>query len=95
MRLQMKEKRHSSEFKFKVAIAAIKGDKTIAELCQEFGIVSSQLHKWKKSLLDRGSEVFKAHSSVSSADDGQIEKLHAVIGRLKVENDFLGKVLGR
>lgn len=95
MSLQMKKKPHSSEFKFKVAIAAIKGDKTIAELCQEFGIVSSQLHKWKKSLLDHGSEVFKNNSSVSSLDNGQVEKLHAVIGRLKVENDFLEKVLGR
>ena len=48
---KMKKKAHSEEFKFKVAIAAIKGEKTTAELCQEYGIVNSQLFKWKKALL--------------------------------------------
>jgi transposase-like protein len=50
----MKKKPHSAEFKFKVALAAIRGDKTMAELCSEYGIVSSQLFKWRKALLEGG-----------------------------------------
>lgn len=48
---KMKKKPHSPEFKFKVAIEAIRGDKTTAELCQEYGVVSSQIFKWKKPCL--------------------------------------------
>jgi transposase-like protein len=92
---KMKKKAHSDEFKFKVAIAAIKGDKTTAELCQEYGIVSSQLFKWKKALLEYGPTLFKNGVPTPSTEAAQIEKLHATIGRLKVENDFLEKCAGR
>jgi len=91
----IRKKAHSAEFKFKVAVAAIKGEKTMAELCQYFGIVNSQLHKWKKELLDNGAEVFKNTSSAQIITDSVVDKLHATIGRLKVENDFLEKVLDR
>jgi transposase len=91
----IRKKAHSAEFKFKVAVAAIKGEKTMAELCQEFGIVNSQLHKWKKELLDNGAEVFKNTSSAQIITNSDVDRLHATIGRLKVENDFLEKVLGR
>lgn len=92
---KMKKKAHSDEFKFKVAIAAIKGDKTTAELCQEYGIVSSQLFKWKKALLEYGPTLFKNGIPSQSSEAAHIEKLHATIGRLKVENDFLEKFAGR
>ncbi len=93
---KMKKKPHTAAFKFKVAIAAIKGDKTTAELCQEYGIVSSQLFKWKKNLLERGEAVFEHGSSAAQGGEtAQIDKLHATIGRLKVENDFLAKFAGR
>ncbi len=91
----IRKKSHSAEFKFKVALAAIKADKTMAELCQEFGIINSQLHKWKKALLDGGAEVFKGTSKPQQSANIDIDKLHATIGRLKVENDFLERVLGR
>jgi transposase len=91
----IRKKAHSAEFKFKVAVAAIKGEKTMAELCQEFSIVNSQLHKWKKELLDNGAEVFKNTSSAQIITNSDVDRLHATIGRLKVENDFLEKVLGR
>eukprot|EP01036_Dinobryon_divergens_P018386 gene18386-25045_t len=66
----MKKSPHTAEFKFKVALDAIRGTKTTAELCSEYGIVSSQLFKWKKALVDQGAEVFKsglpiAHDQVS------------------------------
>jgi transposase-like protein len=91
----MKRKAHNAEFKFKVAIAAIRGEKTAADLCYEFGIVSSQLHKWKKEFLENGAEVFRNTSSAQIVSNSDVDKLHATIGRLKVENDFLEKVLGR
>jgi transposase-like protein len=95
MRDKMNKKPHGSAFKFKVAIAAIKGDKTTAELCQEYGIVSSQLFKWRKTLLEGGEVVFKNGSGSKNNESEQIDKLHSVIGRLKVENDFLEKFAGR
>jgi transposase-like protein len=90
----MKKSPHTAEYKFKVALEAIRGNKTTAELCSEYGIVSSQLFKWKKAVLDQGAEVFKSGSTVTH-DQGLIDKLHTTIGRLKVENDFLEQCLGR
>jgi len=87
---------HSAEYKFKVALAAIKGDKTIVQLCQEYAVVSSQIYKWKAALLERGSDLFKSGTWNTCLEPNKdIEKLHATIGRLKVENDFLSKVLGK
>ena len=95
MRKIIRKKPHSAEFKFKVAIAAIKEEKTTAELCQEYGIVSSQIFKWKKELIENGQEIFKKDLSFKKEESNQVEKLHATIGRLKVENDFLAKFAGK
>ena len=92
---RMKKKPHSAEYKFKVAIEALKGEKTTAELCQEYGVVSSQIFKWKRELLKTGAEVFSKVLPSKAAQDQEVEKLHATIGRLTVENDFLAKVLGK
>jgi len=95
MVINMRKKPHSAEFKFKVALSALRGEKTTAELCQEFGVVSSQLHKWKKAVLEQGANLFKDPVGSPQSERAEIDKLHATIGRLKVENDFLEKVLGR
>lgn len=92
---KMRKKAHSAEFKFKVAIEAIRGDRTTAELCQEYGVASSQIFKWKKDLIEHGADVFKNGTCDKSSEAVQLEKLHATIGRLKVENDFLAKFAGR
>lgn len=92
---RMKKAPHNPEFKFKVAIEAIRGDKTISELCLEYGVVSSQIFKWKRAILERGKDVFKNGTPSQTTESAQIEKLHATIGRLKVENDFLEKFAGR
>jgi transposase-like protein len=92
---QIKKKPHSAEFKFKVALEAARGERTVAELCQEYGVVSSQIFKWKKALLEHGSEIFSKGTPIKSSSDMELEKLHATIGRLKVENDFLSKFAGR
>ena len=91
----IRKKPHSGSYKFRVAVAALKGDKTVAQLCQEFGVVSSQVHKWKSTLLEGGPCVFDPGVSKNGSQEEEIEKLHATIGRLKVENDFLGRVLGK
>lgn len=83
---------HAAQFKFKVALEAIKGDKTSAELCQEFGLSSSQIYAWKKQLEDAGPEVF-ANKKKKKDSEPTVEQLHATIGKLKVENDFLSRAL--
>lgn len=87
-------KNHSDQFKFKVALAALKGEKTVNELSQEFGVASCQIYAWKKQLEDNGAEVF-GDKRKNDGSDKEIEKLHSVIGKLTVENNFLSKVLGR
>lgn len=91
----IKKKPHTSAYKFRVAMAALKGDKTVSQLCQEFGVVHSQIYKWKTDLLKRGASLYDQGFSGTSVSEQEIEKLHATIGRLKVENDFLGRALGR
>ncbi len=90
----MRKKVHGAEFKFKVALEALKGEKTSAQLASEFGVAQSMIFKWKKALLDHGRSVF-AQAHCKPEPSAEIEKLHATIGRLKVENDFLERVLGR
>jgi transposase len=90
----IKKTPHSAKFKFSVAIESLKGERTIAELCQEYAVVSSQIYKWCNALLENGSEIFSKGIPAKIDQEVEVEKLHATIGRLKVENDFLAKVLG-
>ena len=85
---------HSDQFKFKVAFEALKGNRTVAELCQEFAIAANQIYAWKKKLEESGYQVFSDKRKQKN-DDTDVERLHATIGKLKVENDFLSKALGR
>lgn len=91
----IKKKPHTSAYKFRVAMAALKGDKTVLELCQEFGVVHSQIYKWKTDLLKRGASIYDQGTTSPQIWEQEIDKLHATIGRFKVENDFLGRALGR
>jgi transposase len=80
MKNVMKKKPHSTEFKFKVAIECIIGEKTSLEICQEYGIVSSQLFKWKKAFLEHGKDIFKNGNPSNKTNEQQaIEKLHALL----------------
>ena len=89
-------KKHSAEFKHKVALAAIKGERTMADLSQHFGVHISQIQKWKRQLEQEGSVLFsERHSGCSAHEDARISKLHEKIGQLTVERDFLAKVLDR
>lgn len=88
----MKRRKYSSEFKSKVAFAALKGDKTINELAKEFEVHPNQIGQWKKQLQSGMKDVF---SSTKKKDNRDPEKLQALlyqeIGKLKMELDWLKK----
>ena len=88
-------RQHSETFKFKVALAALRGDKTQSELIQQFSICESLLQKWKSHLIQNGASVFSSTvvKSQSDASQTEISKLHEKIGQLVVERDYLKKTL--
>ena len=87
---------HSAKFKSKVALAALKGDKTIAELSSQFDVHANQITEWKNQLLKQAEEVFLTKAELKAAESGPSTKdLQAKIGQLTMENDFLEGALGR
>lgn len=85
---------HSAAFKAKVALAAIRGDKTLAELATHFQVHPSQITQWKSQLLERVATVF-GDSVPAPEAAGTIKALHAKIGQLAMENDFLEGALNK
>jgi transposase len=82
-------KKHNAGFKAKVALAAIKGDRTISELASEFGVHPNQIYNWKKQLPDGAASVFEGGSAAEGvAGEAQVDLLYRQIGQLKVENDL-------
>ncbi len=77
---------HTGRFKAKVALAAIKGEKTLSELAQFFDVHPNQITDWKRQLLERAAEVFEAGARPEAVN---LAPLHAKIGQLALENDFL------
>ena len=87
---------HTSAFKAKVAIAAIKGDRTLVQLAEQFDIHPNQISSWKDQLLEGAAEVFATSSSARpSTPKVDIKALHAKIGELTLENDFLESALDK
>jgi transposase-like protein len=87
---------HSPAFKAKVALAAIKGEKTLADLAQQFDVHPNQITQWRSQLLDGAAGVFGAAAkSESTAPSIDVKTLHAKIGELALENDFLSGALGK
>jgi putative transposase len=83
---------HTSAFKAKVAIAAIKGDRTLVQLAEQFDVHPNQISTWKDQLLEGAAEVFATSSSGRpSTPEVDIKALHAKIGELTLENDFFRK----
>ena len=85
---------HSSVFKAKVALAALKGDRTLAELAEQYDVHPNQIVQWKTQLLERAMELF-ATAGERNAALPDVKALHAKIGQLAMENDFLAGALGR
>ena len=90
-----KRRNHSSAFKAKVALAAVKGEHTLAELAEQFDVHPNQIQNWKRRLVEGAEDVFGANAEQVRHNEQEVEKLHAKIGQLSMENDFLSKVLGR
>ena len=87
-------KRFSSDFKAKVALEALRGEKTIAELAIQHELHPNQIQLWKKALLDNASAVFEKAPPKGGQDSQDVSQLFEQIGKLKVENDFLARKLG-
>ncbi len=91
-----KRKRYSAAFKAKVALEAIKGEQTLAELAAKYSLHPNMITTWKRQAIDNMAEAFSSKSERDSkADEVQIKELHAKIGQLTVERDFLAKAFGR
>jgi transposase len=86
---------HSAAFKAKVALAAVKGEKTLTELSQQFDVHVNQITTWKGQLLDGAAGVFGAGAAKPEAGAADLKTLHAKIGELALENDFLAGALNK
>jgi len=86
---------HSPAFKAKVALAALKGDKTLAELAQQFEIHPNQVTEWKKQLQEQAADVYGAGKAAAKTPPVDVKVLHAKIGQLTLENDFLEGALSK
>jgi len=94
----MKESRrkHSPSFKARVALGALKGEETIAQIASRFEVHPTQVTKWKKSLQDEAASIFgEDHARKKKEDENLVARLYQEIGQLKVEKDFLENVLRR
>ena len=91
--MSVKRRRHSPEFKFRVALAAAKEQQTISQLSSEFGLHPTQISDWKKQLLEKGKTVFQSNQSNGKRKLQVIQEseLYEQIGRLKMELEWIKK----
>ena len=91
-----KRRQYSAGFKAKVALEAIRGEATIAELVSKHGVHQTLINAWKRQAIEGMAGVFSGKAEAAAAErEGDLEKLHAKIGQLVVERDFLAKSSGR
>ena len=89
-------KRYSAEFKAKVALEAIRGELTVAQLVTKHGVHQTLINGWKKQAMEGLAGIFSGRAEAAeTAREDELEKLHAKIGQLVVERDFLRKAPGR
>ena len=93
--MKRSRRNHSSKFKARIALEALRGDATLAELASRHGVHATQIATWRKQLLEHASEVFDNGNPAAADAERQIRDLQAKVGEITMERDFLSGALGR
>ena len=93
--MRRKRRNHAPGFKAKVALAALQNEGTLAELAERFDVHPNQVKQWKEQLASQAADLFGANEASHKDSEADLQELHAKIGQLTLENDFLAKALGR
>ena len=93
--MKRSRRNHTAAFNAKVALAAIKGEKTLAELAKQFDVHANQITQWKTQLVEGALGVFLTPAERREAVGPSVKDMQAKIGQLALENDFLAVALGR
>ena len=93
--MKRSRRNHSSKFKARVALEALRGEASLAELASRHGVHATQIPAWRKQLLQRAGEVFDTANSAPEEAEQRIRDLQAKVGELTMERDFLSAALGR
>ena len=94
--MKQNRRKHSPSFKARVALEALKGEETMAELASRFEVHPSQIRTWKRALTEGATGIFGTdHDQKKKDGDALVAQLYQQIGQLKVERDFLENALGR
>ena len=90
-----KRRNHDAAFKARVALEALKGERTVSELATAYEVHPTMIHQWKKALLEGAAGIFERSGKAAAAEvaDDTVRDLHAKIGELAVANDFLARKL--
>ncbi len=92
--MKRKRRRHPPAFKAKAALAAVRGDKTLAELAEQYDVHPNQIQNWRRTLIDNAERLFERGASRESDVELKLKELHAKIGQLMMERDHLSQKLG-
>ncbi len=90
-----KRRNFSDQFKAKIALEALRGDKTIQEIAAKHQVHPNQVSTWKRQAVEGLADVFARGGKIDGPSEAEVKELHAKIGRLAIENDFLSQGLKR